>query len=146
MLEHEIGDRFIDAGAADRLAWRCAGRDSLPSAVVVGPQLAVAARVVADGHPLAALAAHGEALDQRRSFAGRAGAALVAAGGGVGVKRLLVSLVLLEADVSRVRVFDQHGPLIARFDDGAGVAVDVGELLASSIEVRPGISRVVQRE
>jgi hypothetical protein len=67
-------------------------------------------------------------------------------GGGVGEECLLVSLVLLEGDVSGVSVFDQHRPLVAGLDHGAVVAVDVGQLLASSIEVRAGIARVVQRE
>ena len=103
--------------------------------------------MVADGHPLAALAADHQALQQRRSFAGRAGATfLIAVGGGVGGERLQVSFVLLEGDVSRMRVFDQHRPLVARLVNCAGVAVDVGELLASSVEVRAGVARVVQGE
>ena len=115
--------------------------------MVVRLRLAVAALVVADGHPFAALAADDEPLQQRRSFAGRAGATLLlAVGGGVRGERLLVVLVLLEGDVSGVRVFDQHGPLVARLMDGAGVAVDVGELLASSVEVRARVPRVVQGE
>lgn len=83
LFEHERGDGGIDTGAADRLAWRGAGRDPLALAVVVGQRLAVAACVVADGHSLAALAADDEALQQRGSFAGWAGAALAAARGGV---------------------------------------------------------------
>ena len=103
--------------------------------------------MVADGHPFAAFAADDEALQQRGSFAGGAGAALlVAAGGGVGGERLLVVLVLLEGDVSGVRVLDQDGPLVARLEHGAGVTVDVGELLASSVEVRACIAGVVQGE
>ncbi|MGZ6725608.1 MAG: hypothetical protein ACXVHK_32275, partial [Solirubrobacteraceae bacterium] len=35
LFEHERGDRFVDAGAVDRLAWRGAGRDPLARAVVV---------------------------------------------------------------------------------------------------------------
>ena len=42
--------------------------------------------------------------------------------------------------------FDQHGPLVAWLEHGAGVTVDVGELLASSVEVRAGVARVVQGE
>jgi hypothetical protein len=146
LLEHEVGDCLVDACAADRLAWRGAGRDPLARAVVVGQRLAVAAGVVADGHPLAAAAADDQALQQRRSFAGGPGAPLGAAGGGVRLQRRLVSLVLLEADVSRVRVFDQHGPLVARLVDRAGVTIDVGELLASPVEVRARVAGVVQRE
>jgi hypothetical protein len=67
-------------------------------------------------------------------------------GSGVGRERPLVVLVLLEGDVSRVRVLDQHSPLIARLDHGASVTVDVGELLASSVEVRARIPGVVQDE
>ena len=147
LFEHEAGDGGVDAGAADRLARRGAGRDPLTRAVIVRLRLAVAALVVADGHPLAALAADHQALQQRRSFAGRAGATfLIAVGGGVGGERLQVSFVLLEGDVSRMRVFDQHRPLVARLVNCAGVAVDVGELLASSVEVRAGVARVVQGE
>jgi hypothetical protein len=124
-----------------------AGRDPLARAVVVRLRLAVAALVVADGHPFAAFAADHEPLQQCGSFAGRAGAALlIAVGGGVGGERLLVVFVLLEGDVSGVRILDQDGPLVARFDHGAGVTVDVGELLASSVEVRACISGVVEGE
>ena len=147
LLEHELGDSGVDAGAADRLAWRGAGRDPLARAVVVRQQLAVAASVVADRHPLAAGAADDDALQQRRSLTGGSGATLLAAvSGGVRRKRLLVALVLVEGDVSGVRVGDQHRPLVAWLEHGAGVAVDVGELLASPIEVRAGIAGVVQRE
>ena len=116
------------------------------AAVVVGHGLAVAACVVVDDHPFAALAADHEALQERRAFAGGAGAALLAAGGGVRLKRCEVALVLLEGDVSGVRVLDQHGPLVLWLEHGASVTVDVGELLASSVEVRARIPGVVQGE
>jgi hypothetical protein len=102
--------------------------------------------VVADGHPLSALAADHQALQQRGSLAGGAGAALLPAGGGVGGERGLVALVLLEGDVPGVRVFDQHGPLIARLVHGAAVPVDAGDLAASAVEVGAGVTRVVQHE
>ena len=130
----------------DCLAWRGAGRDPLALAVVVGQDLAVAALVIVDSHSLGALAADDEALQQRWTFAGGRGAALLAAGGGVRLKRLLVSLVLLEADVSGVRIADQDSPLVLRLVDGSRAAVDVGELFASPVEVRAGVARVVQRE
>ena len=114
--------------------------------MVVGHGLAVAACVVVDDHPFAALAADHEALQERRAFAGGAGAALLAAGGGVRLKRCEVALVLLEGDVSGVRVLDQHGPLVLWLEHGASVTVDVGELLASSVEVRARIPGVVQGE
>jgi hypothetical protein len=60
--EHERGERGVDAGTVDRLAGWGAGRDSLAPTVVVGQRLAVAASVVVDDHPFAALAADDEAL------------------------------------------------------------------------------------
>ncbi len=55
-------------------------------------------------------------------------------------------LILLEGDVAGVRIADQHRPLIARLVDGAGVPVDVGDLVAAPVEVRAGVARVVQHK
>jgi hypothetical protein len=91
LVEHQLGDRLVDPAPADRLAGRGGGGDPLAPTVVVGHELAVAALVVADDHPLAALAADSQSLQQRRALADRACAALGAAGGGVLGERRLVA-------------------------------------------------------
>jgi len=60
------------------------GVDALALAGVVGHETAVATFVISHGHPLSTVAAYDEALQQRGAFAGRAGVAVVAVGGGVG--------------------------------------------------------------
>jgi hypothetical protein len=90
-------------------------------AEVRGERLA-AAVVIADGHPLTAASADGEALQERGAFARRAGAALGTARLRVGEQPGLVCLELGEADVSGVGVGDQRGPLIAgRRSRGVGM-------------------------
>ena len=85
---------------------------SFAEALVVG-RLDATAVVVADGHPPSAAAADGEALQQRRAFAGGAGGALGAVGAGVAGEQALVALELLPGDVAGVGVGDQRRPLLA---------------------------------
>jgi len=79
-VQDEVGDGGVDACAGHVLARRGAGGDAFELAGVVGDEGAVAAPVVVHGHQLTALAADEQALQQCGSFAGRAGAAVVAAG------------------------------------------------------------------
>ena len=95
-------------------------------------------------HPLPAATAEREALQQRGPFARGAGGSVRAVRIGVGGKCLLVLLVLLEGDVSRVRVTDQC-PLIARHRGGRRFACRGLAGPALTIYERAGIARVVQR-
>ena len=142
-VQQQRRDRAVQAGARDRLA-AAAGRgvDRLVLAEILGDGRP-AAVVVSDGHALATACADDEALQQRGSFARRAGASLATARLGVGEQQSLVGLELGEADVSGVGVGDQRGPLIAGELPDADLAGQVLRLAAAEGE-RAGVARVVQ--
>jgi hypothetical protein len=85
-----------------------------------------------------------EALQQRGSFAGGAGAAVKPVCIGVGGQQFLVLLELFPADVAGVCVRDQSGPLLAREIASGGAPVRGLAGPALSIDERTGIARVVQ--
>ena len=76
-VEQQLPDRGVDAGAGDEQAARRGAVDAFAHALVVG-HLDAAAGVVAHGHPPPAVAADGQALQQRRSFPRRAAVPLAA--------------------------------------------------------------------
>ena len=111
-VEQQGGDGVVDDAAGHGLAALRAVLDAAVHALVVG-DLDAAAGVVAHRHPASAAPADGQALQQRGSFAGGAGGAVVAVRGGVAQQQLLVGLVLVPADVAGVGVADQRDPLLA---------------------------------
>ncbi len=144
-VQDEASHGCVDAGAADVLAGRGAGGDALALAGVVGDERAVAAGVVADGHPLAAFPADHQALEQGGAFPGRSGLAVTAVGGGVGGQLPLVGLVLFPADVAVMRPGEQGGPLLARLGDRGGFPAGTA-VSAAAIEVGARVAGVVQHE
>jgi hypothetical protein len=141
-VEEEPAHVGVDPGAGDGLADRFPVLDAVGLADVLG-HLAFA-HVVAHGHPAAVLAADDQSLEQGGAFAGWAGAAVVAVGGGVGGQADLVGLELFPADVAGMGVGDQHRPLLARQDAGGHRAVSAAVIGAAAVEERAGVTRVVQ--
>jgi hypothetical protein len=119
------------------------GADAVVLADVAG-YLGAVAGVVADGHPPAAPAADDQALQQRGAFAGRAGRAVVAAGGGVGGEDGQVGLVLGPGEVPGVVVFDQDRPFGDGLDVGVVVSVQAGGVAGPPVGVGAGVGGVVQ--
>jgi len=142
-VEQELADRLVDAASGDRQAAAAGGLDRLVVALVVGDQ-SVAALAVADGHAFAAAPAHDQPLQQRGSLARGTGGAFGAVCLGVVGERAEVVLVLLEGDVSQVRVEDQRCPLLAREHVEADLALGGLARAAPAIDERAGIARVVQ--
>ena len=143
-VEQQLPDRLVDAcarGDAGRPG-RCV-LDVVVGAAVVGHER-VAALVIADGHPSSAASADREALQQRGSFAGGAGAAVGAVGIGVGGEQLLVLLKLFPGEIAGVCVVDQADPLLAWELPCGGAPVRGLAGPALSIDERAGIARVVQ--
>ena len=131
------------AGAELQPARAAAGR-AVTLAGVVGYKGAVAAFVIAHGHPLAALAAYDQPLQQGGAFPGGSGLSVVTVCGGVGGQGGLVGLELGEGDVSGVGVGEQDGPFLAWFGDGAHRAVGCGEVAFAPVAVGARVSGVVQ--
>ena len=132
------------SAAAPGMVWQRGPALSMHSHALVVRDLGAAAVVVGDGHPPAAPAADGQALQQRGAFPGRAGSPVRAAGGGVAEQDLLVGLVGLPADVSGVGAGDQRGPLVPRQRLAAVLAVGAGDPAAAAVDERPGIAGIVQ--
>src|SRR6266581_3395418 len=142
-VQDQAGDSGVDAVTGDVLADRLRGSDARVLAHVFGDQGA-AAGVVADGHPAAAPAADGDALQQRGAFAGRAGGAVGSAGGGVGGQDGEVGLVGVPGDVAGMMIFDQDGPF--RCGPGGGVrdSVQVRGVAGLAVGVGAGVGGVAQ--
>ena len=111
--------------------------------MIVGHQ-SVAALAVADGHAFSAAPADDQSLQQRGPLAGGTGGALLATCLGVLGERAEVVLVLLEADVSRVRIGDQRCPLLPWERLEADLAFGGLARAAPSVDERAGVARVVQ--
>ena len=142
-VQQKLGDGGVNAGAGDGLAARAAALDRFADALVVG-DVDAAPVVVAHGHAPPAAPADHHALEQGGTFAGRAGGAVVAVGGGVGGEQSLVGFEGVPGDVAGMGVVDERHPLVAGdFLEGAPAVGGAG-FSATAVDERAGVAGVVQ--
>ena len=143
-LDDERGDGGVDLGAQDALARRIAEEPAAADTHVVGDERAAAPRGVVHVHAAAAQAADDPALQQRRPFARRPAAAREAERLGRGPELRGDALVLLPRDVGRVRVANQHVPLLLRQAFEPRPSVGLLAPAAPAVDVGAGVPRVVE--
>ncbi len=143
-MKGQVGDRGVDGVALHMLADGVGVADALGLAEIVGDDGPVGAGVVAHGHAPPAAAADDEALEQGVAFAGRAGFAVEAVGGGVGGEGGLVGLEPFPGYEARVVVVYEDGPFVDGFGQCVVFPVEVGGVAGAAVGVGAGVGWVVQ--
>ncbi len=143
-VEHGLGHRPVDLYAADVQAVHAACLDDVLTRTVIARR--GVSSLVVDIQPPPAVAARGDALQQRASFSDRAAPRRMRSRPRVAADAGEVILVGRPVDIARVVVGDQHRPLRARYSTHTlshhTVFVDDAFLPRFAVRVGAGIGRI----